>query len=138
MNPYPNFEALKIAMKQDKDGMVLTLRIHPDELPSDLMRDFVGARYQVVMVRLDGEEKPMNREQANSTDWVRAAGILSRDPAFSAWLSHNGELLDPDQAEAVSWLRDHLGVKSRAEIVNNDLAITRLRILLKEFNQWKN
>jgi hypothetical protein len=55
------FEAVKVAIKQDKTGYVLTLSIHPDEIPEEVMRDFVGARYQVVMVRLNGEEKPMNR-----------------------------------------------------------------------------
>ena len=27
------FEAVKIAMKQDKTGIILTLNIHPDDLP---------------------------------------------------------------------------------------------------------
>jgi hypothetical protein len=138
MSPYPNFEAQKIAMKQDKEGMVLTLRIHPDELPADLMRDFVGSRYQVVMVRLDGEEKPMKREQEHSTDWVRMAGILSRDPAFPKWLAHTGELLEPNDEEAVEWLRDYLGVKSRANIPDSEVAKARLRTVLQEFNLWKN
>jgi hypothetical protein len=138
MSPYPNFEAQKIAMKQDKEGMVLTLRIHPDELPADLMRDFVGSRYQVVMVRLDGEEKPMKREQEHSTDWVRMAGILSRDPAFPKWLAHTGELLEPNDEEAVEWLRDYLGVKSRADIPASEVAKARLRTVLQEFNLWKN
>jgi hypothetical protein len=138
MSPYPNFEAQKIAMKQDKEGMVLTLRIHPDELPAELMRDFVGSRYQVVMVRLDGEDKPMKREQEHSTDWVRMAGILSRDPAFPKWLTHTGELLEPNDEEAVEWLRDYLGVKSRADIPDSETAKARLRTILQEFNQWKN
>jgi hypothetical protein len=135
---HPNFEAQKIAMKQDKEGMVLTLRIHPDELPAELMRDFVGSRYQVVMVRLDGEEKPMKREQEHSTDWVRMAGILSRDPAFPKWLAHTGELLEPNDEEAVEWLRDYLGVKSRADIPDSEVAKARLRTVLQEFNLWKN
>jgi hypothetical protein len=138
MSPYPNFEAQKIAMKQDKEGMVLTLRIHPDELPAELMRDFVGSRYQVVMVRLDGEDKPMKREQEHSTDWVRMAGILSRDPAFPKWLAHTGELLEPDEEEAVEWLRDYLGVKSRADIPASETAKARLKTVLQEFNLWKN
>ena len=43
------FEALKVALKQDKTGYVLTLCMHPDDIPTDLLRDFVGARYQVVI-----------------------------------------------------------------------------------------
>jgi hypothetical protein len=135
---HPNFEAQKIAIKQDKDGYVLTLRMHPDEAPETILRDFVGARYQVVMVRLDGEEKPMKREQEHSADWVRMAGILSRDPVFPKWLADIGELLEPDQEEAVEWLRDHLGVHSRADIPGSESAKAKLRTVLQEFNQWKN
>ena len=45
------FEGIKVALKQDKTGYVLTLSMHPDDIPESLLRDFVGARYQVVMVR---------------------------------------------------------------------------------------
>lgn len=134
---HPNFEAVKIAMKQDKDGYVLTLRVHPDEVPEVILRDFCGSRYQVVMVRLDGEEKPMNRQQEHSNDWVRMAGILSRDPAFPKWLEDIGELMVADEKDAVDWLREHLGVASRSEIPSNPAAIQKLRTVLQEFNQWK-
>ena len=50
------FEAVKIALKQDKTGFVLTLNIHPDEIPDELMRDFVGARYGVAMARIEDNE----------------------------------------------------------------------------------
>ena len=135
---YPNFEAQKIAMKQDKDGYVLTLRLHPDEAPEAILRDFVGARYQIVMVRLNGEEKPMKREQEHSTDWVRMAGMLSRDPAFPQFLADRGEVLEADEEEALEWLRDYLGVQSRSELPQNPGACQRLRTLLQEFHQWKN
>jgi len=81
MSPYPNFEAQKIAMKQDKEGMVLTLRIHPDELPAELMRDFVGSRYQVVMVRLDGEDKPAEISESETAK-ARLRTILQE---FNQW-----------------------------------------------------
>ena len=52
------FEGKKIALKQTKDGYAMTLAIHPDEVPSELLRDWVGARYMVVMVRLADNEEP--------------------------------------------------------------------------------
>ena len=55
------FESVKVALKQNKDGYVLTLCIHPDDVPLELLRDFVGARYQVVMVRLNDEDQPIDR-----------------------------------------------------------------------------
>jgi hypothetical protein len=50
------FEGLKVALKQDATGYVMTLRIHPDEVPEEILRDFVGARYVVAMVRIDDDE----------------------------------------------------------------------------------
>jgi hypothetical protein len=33
------FEARKVALKQDRTGYVLTLSLHPDEIPVELLRD---------------------------------------------------------------------------------------------------
>ena len=46
------FESVKAGLRQSKEGYMLTLSVHPDDLPDDLMRDFVGSRYMVVMVRV--------------------------------------------------------------------------------------
>lgn len=54
-----NFEAVKVALKQDKNGFILTLCIHPDQIPEELLRDFVGARYGVAMVRINDDETPV-------------------------------------------------------------------------------
>ena len=65
------FEARKIALKQDRTGYVLTLSLHPDEIPEELLRDFVGARYACALVRIQDDESPtqyINR--------VQKAGIL--------------------------------------------------------------
>lgn len=131
------FEAVKIAMKQDKEGYVLTLRVHPDEVPAALFRDFVGARYQTVMVRLGENDKPMDRDNDLGRDLVRLAGILCRDPNFGKWLEYTGELLEGDTPEVVDWLRRHLGVSSRSELPNNPEAMRKLRLLNSEYQAWK-
>jgi len=46
------FEARKVALKQDRTGYVLTISIHPDEIPEELLRDFVGSRYGCALVRI--------------------------------------------------------------------------------------
>ena len=77
------FEAKKIALKQTKDGHVLNLAIHPDEIPEEILRDFVGARYMVVMVRLADTEIPMIRaEEYAGARLVKQAGMLCRELSF--------------------------------------------------------
>ena len=132
-----NFEAVKVALKQDKSGFVLTLSIHPDEVPEEILRDFVGARYQVVMVRLNSEEKPMNREQDHGHDPVRMAGMLCRELVFHKFLYDGGHIFMANEEEATNWLKEYLEVQSRTEIKDNPQAQQKLRGIYQEFQAWK-
>jgi hypothetical protein len=129
------YEAIKVAMKQDKEGYILTLRVHPDEVPEALLRDFVGARYQVVMVRLGDDEKPINRD--NFSEIVKLAGMLPRNPDFRAWLVMQGHIFDDDEDEATSWLKSQCQIESRRELATNPAAAAHLRQINMEFQAWK-
>jgi plasmid maintenance system antidote protein VapI len=132
-----NFEAVKVALKQDKEGYVLTLRIHPDDLQDELMRDFIGSRYQVVMVRLNENEEPMNREaDLGGAKAVRIAGMLCRDPKFWDYLHQDVQIIEASEKEATEWLRNYLNVQSRSDIKTNTDAQKLLDKLNKEFKEW--
>lgn len=131
------FEAIKLAIKQDKEGYVLTLRMHPDEIPEELLRDFVGARYQCVMVRLNAVDKPLIREQEYAGDqFVSKAGALCRNPEFWQFLHEDLQILNAEEKEAVVFLRDYLGIHSRAELKTNESARERLNTIYQEFMAW--
>jgi hypothetical protein len=131
------FEGVKIAMKQDKTGYVLTLNVHPDEVPEALLRDFVGARYQVVMVRLNGEERPINRDVEYSRDAVRTAGILCRDSMFAQYLMDIGQIFEMTESAVVAWLKEELEIQSRSELKENYQAAKKLQFVIKEYHSWK-
>jgi hypothetical protein len=131
------FEAVKIAMKQDKTGIILTLNIHPDELPVDLMRDFVGARYQVVMVRLNDENRPMSRDQEYSRDPVRTAGILCRDKQFADYLFSKDEIFGKREADVIEWLKMELDIESRTELKEELQKAKKFWAIYEEYQQWK-
>ena len=131
------FESVKVALKQDKTGYVLTLSVHPDEIPEELMRDYVGARYQVVMVRLASDESPMDRQAEFESDRaIRIAGLLCRDPKFWKFLHADAQIFEEDEESATDWLRDYLGVKSRSELKTNDVARQRLDKIHREYTAW--
>lgn len=133
------FEAVKVALKQDKTGYVLTLSMHPDEIPEDLLRDFVGARYQVVMVRLADDEAPMDRDKEYEGDKaIRLAGLLCRDPEFWQFLNEDNQIFDATEAEATEWLRNYMNVTSRSELKTNAEARKLLRKVHMDYNSWKN
>ena len=131
------FEAVKVAIKQDKTGYVLTLSVHPDEVPVELLRDWVGARYQVVMVRLDGEEKPMVRDLEHSGDQVRLAGMLCRDPAFQQFLLDAQQISEANETQVIEWMKAELDIISRTEIREKPSAARRLKSIYQEFQSWK-
>jgi hypothetical protein len=132
------FEGVKVALKQDKTGYVLSVSIHPDDVPMDLLRDFVGARYQVVMVRLDGNEKPMDRqEEFQGERSIKIAAILCKDPQFWAYLYEDAQIMQENETEATEWLKNYLVVGSRSELKTNHEARMLLDKLERSFNSWK-
>ena len=135
--PTLQFEGVKIAMKQDKTGYILTLNVHPDEVPEALLRDFVGARYQVVMVRLNGEERPINRDAEYSRDAVRSAGILCRDPQFAQYLFDIAQIFEMTESAVIAWLKEELDIQSRAELKENQQAAKKLQFIQQEYRSWK-
>jgi hypothetical protein len=132
------FEGVKIALKQDKNGYVLTLGMHPDDVPEELLRDFIGARYQVVMVRLNLVDEPLNRQHEFEGDQaVRIAGMLCRNPKFWEYLESKNEIMEATEDEATEFIRTYLGVQSRSDLKTNDQARIRLDSLYKDFQAWE-
>jgi hypothetical protein len=131
------FEAKKVALKQTKDGHVLTLAIHPDESPDEILRDFVGSRYMVVMVRLADSEEPMNRDEFAGAQLVKLAGMLCREKEFWEFLHDKGDLFEKNEAACVDWLTSFLNVNSRADIKINKVAQEALKIIYTEYKEWK-
>lgn len=134
---HPQFEAVKVALKQDRTGYILTLNIHPDDLDERILRDFVGARYQVVMVRLNGDEAPMNRDRDIGMDPVKLAGILCKDKDFQEYLFQTGQILEPEELSTVGWLRTTLEIESRTELRNDKAKAQRLYTINEGFKSWK-
>jgi hypothetical protein len=116
------FEARKVAMKQDRNGFILTLSIHPDSIPEELFRDFVGARYACAMVRIQDDESPTvykNRTQR--------AAIMCKQKDFQVFLGVDNEI---DAADQVCI---RCGIESRAELNGNRMAQAEFDKLVREF-----
>jgi hypothetical protein len=132
------FEAVKVALKQDKTGYVLTLCLHPDDIPESLLRDFVGSRYQVVMVRLNDVDMPLDRQGSFGGDRsIKIAGSMCRDKIFHSFLFDDLRIIHADEKEATEWLRGYLNIASRSELKTNTNAQKALEDLHKEFLEWK-
>ncbi len=118
------FEARKVALKQDRTGFILTLSIHPDEIPVELMRDFVGARYGCALVRIQDDESPTPYNNR-----VQQAAILCKREAFWEFLVVKNE------EEAVESLCGYLGIQSRSELNGNKMAQERFDEMVKRYEE---
>ena len=117
------FEARKVALKQDRTGFILTLSIHPDEIPEELLRDFVGARYGCALVRIQDDESatPYNNR-------VQQAAILCKQQSFWDFLGS-----PESEDEAAAALCKLLGVESRSELNGNKNAQEKFDDLIKRY-----
>lgn len=123
------FEAIKIAWSQDKNGFILKLSIHPDNVPNSVATDPLGTRYHVGLTHADEQVADTNRRA------VSAAGLLCRNPVFHSYLRVK---LDADQitteATAAAALRAMLGVRSRSEI--KGVVAEKMMEISDEFRKW--
>lgn len=116
------FEARKVALKQDRTGFVLTLSLHPDEAPEELLRDFVGARYACALVRIQDDETATDYDNR-----VKKAGILCRRANFQDFLEVNSE------DEAAAELCKRCGIASRTELHGNAQAKSTFDSIVREY-----
>lgn len=116
------FEARKVALKQDRTGFVLTLSLHPDEIPEELLRDFVGARYACAIVRIQDDESP-----TPYTNRVQKAALLCKRENFQAYLGVDNE---DSAAELVC---ERCGIRSRSELNGSKAAQILFDELVKDY-----
>lgn len=119
-------------MKQDRTGFVLTLSLHPDEAPEELLRDFVGARYMCVLARINDDETHTDYKNR-----VTIAGMVCRSHVFQEFLGavYSSKSLSEDEtAELVCAL---CKIESRTELNGNEGAKKIFDSLMIEFEEWK-
>lgn len=121
------FEARKVALKQDRTGFILTLCIHPDEIPEELLRDFVGARYGCALVRIQDDESA-----TPYTNRVQQAAMLCKHGPFQCFLDVNSE------DDAAATLCGLLGIESRAELNGSKRAQVLFDELIKKYEDQLN
>ena len=136
-----NFEAVKLTMRQDKHGFILTLSVHTDDVTESLFRDWVGSRYQVAMVHLDDNEEPIVPKQKTEGERaVERAGLMCKDTDFQDFVAQRCEFqqgvsTEFGEKETSVYVRDYIGVESRKELMDNKEAREKLRELIDQFSE---
>ncbi len=138
-----HFEAIKVSMNQNKEGMALRLSIHPNDCPQELLSDWVGTRYMVAMVRLTDDDRPDTREDQREIErMITSAGMLCRNEDFYQFMFERS-LCDfateqeEMEKECVEGLKKVCGIKSRADLRSDVSARKMFEYVREEFKQWK-
>ena len=139
-----NFEAVQVALRKDKNGYNLVLCVHPDDVPVGLLRDRVGTRYGVAMVRInDQEEIDINPTELEGQRMVKSAIMSCKEPEFWEALEHSTEpffltsKIDSEEL-CVKALKGYLNIQSRKELATNEIAQTKFKYLRKIAWEIKN
>ena len=125
------FEAVKVSMSQTKDGIKITLVIHPNDIPPGLFSDPVGQRYQVAMVGLTDEEAPVERDHSTMD-----AAILCKQPGFQKWVSRVS-FYPADENGAAAYVRDTCNVQSRAHINKSETGKAAFQEIIRKYMESK-
>jgi len=127
-----NFEGLKMALKQDANGYILQIRIHPNELPEPLFRDFVGSRYMVAMVRLNDDESPTLYKHSRST----RAAMLCKNETFQRFLVEHDYTFEANEKAAINALYSICDIVSRSEFNGNVEAQKKFDQLVEDYEEY--
>jgi len=130
------FEAIRVSFRQDKDGYLIVLRIHPNDIDGQTTLDQLGQRYYCTLNRVDENDQPItHKEKTAGERAVQMAGILCTDPAFREWMVKKGYAFDATEESVIKGMRDYLGVKSRKELSTNERAQDAFTLLLTEYGR---
>ena len=149
-----NFEAVQVALRKDKNGYNLVLCVHPDDVPVGLLRDWVGTRYGVAMVRInDQEEIDINPTELEGQRLVKSAIMSCKEPEFwevlmdeigesNHFLSESSYYLFTDNIDneknCIQALKGFLNIESRKELATNEVAQAKFKNLRKKAWELKN
>jgi hypothetical protein len=147
-------EARKWSYRQTKDGVVISLLIHPQEVPDGIALSQLGTRYMVALVEINDQEEPVEQKKEMSSeipssskkDWdslspSQQAGLLCKNPEFQKWIvahvkwgtpGYGLPFYQPEEYVA-NLVRDNCEIESRSDLKNNPEAVKTWNEIVKDY-----
>lgn len=136
-------EVKKIAMRQSKDGLVLSLLLHPNDVASEIISADIGTVYMAAFVRLGDDSSPQPssdipdkqpeqkaRRPFDTLQLSNQAGIRVGDKSFLEFLDVSNE------SDAVECIYLICGITSRRELDTDEVAGKKWLTLEKDYQAW--
>lgn len=145
-----HFEAKKYALRQAKDGVIVSFVVHPNDVVAELLSAPIGEHYVVALapytetagVAQKEDRLPCKQEAAGSIPAVGPtphekrpktpaewAGMLCNDVRFQKWAGQ------PSAEAAADMVRRVCGIRSRSEINTNARAAALWNAMHNRYRQ---
>lgn len=161
----PQIEAVKYALRQSKDGTVVSFVIHPEDLDPALQCLPIGARVMLGWYQIGDDEQPVTKPDATPAGAVVASGsgatagetappkekdrrpfhqlplasqcaIRCTDKQFWAFLNQREGADIDNETAADAVVKGVLRITSKKEIETSVLVGANWKALVEEFKQW--
>jgi|SRR5215472_9041286 len=149
------FEALKYALRQARDGLVVSFVIHPSDIPDALLLAPIGTRWVLAAVEIADDEQPKQPEiihepaPINRSDAARKAYdqadpmaqartrsvLLAKDRQFQQWALNRGSDAMTEAAAAQFIRKSCCDGLSRAEIATDHVSYGAFLALEADFSE---
>ena len=128
------FECMFQSLRKTKEHISITIAIHPNDVPRDLLADPIGSRYMAALVRMDDNEEIIPPPMQMTADrLVQSAGMLCRQERFQRWLVESGCGNEISEESAIKYLRRLLGISTRKQIGEEEQAAKDFRTIKEKF-----
>jgi hypothetical protein len=140
-------EAIKVALEQKGDGMIVTFRIQPEDFPDHLLVAKVGARFALAFQEIDDNEQPkpadpqLKSKRKQNANVMRAA-IVCGEQAFQTYVRQRyphawNTGLGDGATRAADAMRYILKIESRKDLATDKAALARFDALTADYEMWK-
>lgn len=149
-------EMVKYALRQTKDGIVVSFVVHPNDIPAALQTSAIGSRWIAALVQIGDDEKPIQQISAEAAqprqidskrtagdkrNWnelqpQQQAGIRCAEATFVAFLKETRSDDWHESQDAAECVRLICGVTSRAMIGVNQKARMIWHQLDSAYQAW--
>ena len=135
-----------MALKQEAEGILLTLRIKPEELPETVLLAGINARFAVAFSEIADDEqlkpKPELKGKRRQNSNVMRAGIVCGEVRFQTFLQERkagywGSAFGQGEEQAAEAMRQILNIESRRDLATDTEALKRYDKLMAEYEMWK-
>ena len=133
-----NMEVKKDGLRQTQDGIwKLTLTIHPNDMPVDLMTAPMGTRYGLAMIQVE-EGQEVNKPEQTEGDKLRVRAVmLCKDKQFQQYCEDCSPEAEATEELAKAHIIDGCGINSRSELATDIQAQGAFKEILADFHSWK-